>query len=143
MVIIDLINGIFLVGYRYRSIIGRLRQQYHLIDIVAWLSSIITQLLSRNCSLQSHSYCRLVIVNLHIEIVYRRIDTVYRHVEKICVSIIAQRDLQGHRNNSINITGSAKRIDHLSEKIVDFQRVSYIITYLFILATAKKLNHDH
>ena len=127
MVMIDLINGIFPGRFQDRSIIGRLHQQYHHIDIVAWLSSIITQLLSRNYSLSSHSCCHIFIVNLHIEIVYRCTDTVYRHV-----SIIAQRNLQGHRTKYYSII-----VAFVAQQVANLQNLSTTaFSYLMMTSTS-------
>ena len=53
---------------------------YRLVVIVAWLSSIITQLLWHGYHLLSLSYCRLVIAYHHIDI-YRHIETVNCHMD--------------------------------------------------------------
>ena len=53
---------------------------YCLVVIIAWLSSIITQLLLHGYHLLSLNYCRLVISYHHIDM-YRHIETVNCHMD--------------------------------------------------------------
>ena len=57
---------------------------------VTWLSSLITQFLSRGYHLLSHGYCRLVIAYYHIDIVYEHSNIVnFRttvHKPQVCIT---------------------------------------------------------